>query len=552
MSAATDQVSAGHLIVRQLEREGVERVYLVPGESYLDVIDGLHDSSIRAVVCRQEGGAGIMAMTEGRLTGRPGVAMVTRGPGAANAQIAMHTAAQDGSPLVLFVGLIPQSLRGRFAFQEFAIEQWFGDSAKAVFTLDDPSSAAEVTAKAMRLAVAGRPGPVVVGLPEEVLRQTVPAATVAPAARTVSAGSASDHELLESAVAAAERPLAVVGGEPWSREGSAALARWAESRGVAVVSDFRSYDVIDNASPAWVGSLGYGRDERLAERTDTADLVVFLGAHRTDVLSDEYTRMLDARTVVVGADAALTGHYGRIDSHILADPSAFIEAVASPQTAAETSAWLQEARAQREEFARPVTDGIGARLDLGVVVAGVNERLTDDAIVTYGAGNYALWPQRFLAARGPASVVGPKNGAMGIGVPAAVAASLAFPERQVVSFAGDGCFMMNGQEMATAAAHGARFVLFVIDNGRYGTILRHQERQYPGRPSATTLDNPDFAKLGEACGALGLRLDSTDDVDDVLDRAFAHDGTVLVHITTDPDLRGPGAPTNEPVRQSSR
>lgn len=546
----TSTTSAGHLIVRQLEREGIERVYIVPGESYLDVIDGLHDSSIRTVVCRQEGGAGIMAMTEGRLTGRPGVAMVTRGPGAANAQIAMHTAAQDGSPLVLFVGLIPQELRGRFAFQEFALESWFADSAKAIFTLDDAASAADVTAKAMRLALAGRPGPVVVGLPEEVLREQVSEVTLEPAVRARPAGSAEDHELLETAVAAAERPLAVVGGEPWTGEGTDALQAWAESRGVAVVSDFRAYDLIDNASPSWVGTLGYGRDTRLADFTDEADLVVFFGAHRTDVLSDEYTRMLDARTIVVSADSALTGHFGRTDTHIAADPSAFLLAASAAADVVEPSTWLQDARARWVEYETPVRDNDHAGVDMGTLMGGVNERLSDDAIVTFGAGNYALWPQRFLPARGFPSLVAPKNGAMGIGVPAAVAASLAFPQRQTVSFAGDGCFMMNGQEVATAVAHGAKFVLFVIDNSRYGTIVQHQEREYPGRPSGTTLDNPDFAALGTAYGALGLRLDSTDRIDEVLDAAFAHDGVALVHVVTDPSLRGPGPVTNEPVRPS--
>lgn len=544
----TETTSAGHLIVRQLEAEGVERVYIVPGESYLDVIDGLHESTVRTVICRQEGGAGIMAMTEGRLTGRPGVAMVTRGPGAANAQIAMHTAAQDGSPLVLFVGLIPQELRGRFAFQEFALESWFADSAKAVFTLDDAASAAEVTAKAMRLALAGRPGPVVVGLPEEVLRESVPAVTVQPAERSRPAGSAADHDLLERAVAEAERPLAVVGGEPWTAAGTQALREWAESRGVAVVSDFRAYDLIDNDSPSWIGTLGYGRDVRLAETTDEADLVIFIGAHRTDVLSDEYTRMLEAKTIVISADAALTGHFGRTDAHILADPSAFLVEAGAAETAAEPSQWLQDARARWAEYETPVTDGEFAGVDLGALLAGVNERLADDAIVTFGAGNYALWPQRYLPARGFPSVVAPKNGAMGIGVPAAVAASLASPGRQVVSFAGDGCFLMNGQELATAVAHGASFVLFVIDNSRYGTIVQHQEREYPGRPSGTTLDNPDFAALGTAYGALGLRLDSTETIDEVLETAFDHDGVVLVHVITDPGLRGPGAITNEPVR----
>ncbi|MFD1211654.1 thiamine pyrophosphate-binding protein, partial [Arthrobacter sp. GCM10027362] len=319
--------TAGHLIVRQLEQHNVRRVYSVPGESFLDVLDGLYDSPIETVVARHEGGAGFMALAEARLTGMPGIAMVTRGPGAANAMIAVHTAWQDATPLVLFVGLIPVADRERDAFQEFSLSGWFSTTAKRVMVLEDEARAADMVAEAMRLASSGRPGPVVVGLPEDVLVRATGARPVPPRALPDAVPSPAAMEELAGRLAAAARPLLVVGGDGWTQEAGLALAEWAERAQVPVAADWRAYDAVPHASGAWAGWLGYGRADTLAARLDQADLLVFVGCGRSDVLSDGYTRGLDAATVVVLAGPEATAHAGGIDQHILAGPAAFAAAL---------------------------------------------------------------------------------------------------------------------------------------------------------------------------------------------------------------------------------
>jgi acetolactate synthase I/II/III large subunit len=535
----TPTTSAGHLIVRQLEALGVQRVYCVPGESYLDTLDGLYDSSIRTVVCRQEGGAGIMALTEGRLTGTPGVAMVTRGPGAANAMISVHTAWQDGTPMVLFVGLIPTAQRGHEAFQEFSLEGWFGATAKRVYVLDAPDQAGSLVAEAMHVAVSGRPGPVIIGLPEEVLRERVPD-RVAPA-RPVASTEVSDADLaaVEALIDAAERPLVIAGGERWSPGSAVALAKWAEAKALPVATDFRAYDVIDNDSTSYVGMLGYGRSKQLSDYAGRADLIVYLGAVRSDVLSDGYKLGLEARTVVVSADPEATAHFGRTDLQLLVSPSRFVErAAVQAQFREDANGWLAEGRRNWDTYSTPLRDG-GSGVDLSAVMEQLRSLLPADAVVTYGAGNHAIWPQRFLPSRSYPSVVGPKNGAMGVGIPAAVAASLVFPDRQVLSVAGDGCFLMNGQELATAVAQKANMVVLVVDNSCYGTIRQHQEREYPGRPSATELVNPDFAALARAYGAYGRQLTDAADFAEAYAEAAAFVGPALIHLVVDSETRGP-------------
>lgn len=525
--------------MRQLEALGVERVYCVPGESYLDTLDGLYDSTIHTVVCRQEGGAGIMALTEGRLTGTPGIAMVTRGPGAANAMISVHTAWQDGTPMVLFVGLIPTTQRGHEAFQEFSLEGWFGSTAKRVYVLDAPDQAGALVAEAMHVAVSGRPGPVIIGLPEEVLRERVPD-RVAPA-RPVASTEVSDADLaaVEALIDAAERPLVIAGGERWSPDSAVALAKWAEAKALPVATDFRAYDVIDNDSASYVGMLGYGRSKQLSDYAGRADLIVYLGAVRSDVLSDGYKLGLEARTVVISADPEATAHFGRTDLQLLVSPSRFVErAAVQAQFREDANGWLAEGRRNWDNYSTPLRDG-GSGVDLSAVMEQLRSLLPADAVVTYGAGNHAIWPQRFLPSRSYPSVVGPKNGAMGVGIPAAVAASLIFPDRQVLSVAGDGCFLMNGQELATAVAQKANMVVLVVDNSCYGTIRQHQEREYPGRPSATELVNPDFAALARAYGAYGRQLTDAAGFAEAYAEAAAFDGPALIHLVVDPETRGP-------------
>ncbi|NMR28191.1 thiamine pyrophosphate-dependent enzyme [Crystallibacter degradans] len=541
-STETDTISAGHLIVAQLEAAGIRRVYGVPGESFLDVLDGLHDSSINTVITRHEGGAGFMAVAEGRLTDLPGVAMVTRGPGAANALIAVHTAYQDATPMILFVGLIPVADRGREAFQEFDITAWFGSTAKKVVVLDDAASAAAVVDDAIHTSLSGRPGPVVIGLPEDVLTHAVQrGAPVAPRALARTAPAPADLEALGRRFAQARRPLIVVGGEGWTQESGEALARWAAVHGVPVAADWRAYDAVPHVldgGNSYIGYLGYARSDANARLLDEADLLVLIGCPRGDVLSDGYTRGLSAETVLVMPGDTL-GHYGPLDQHIFADVTAFSLALAGQdyRTSPQPN-WLADARADYESYSTPRPDG-GIGVDMGVCMEILRGELEQDAVITCGAGNHALWPGRYLQHTAANSLAAPRNGAMGMGIPAAVAASLIFPERQVVSVAGDGCFMMNGQEIATAVGYGGRFIAIVVDNQCFATIREHQEREYPGRPSGTHLTNPDFAAWAETYGGHGERVERTEDFQAAFRRAVASGKPAVLHVLQDPETRAP-------------
>ncbi len=535
-------VSAGHLIVSQLETAGIRRVYSVPGESFLDVLDGLHDSSISTIVARHEGGAGFMALAEGRLGELPGIAMVTRGPGAANALIAVHTAYQDATPLVLFVGLIPIVDRGRESFQEFDINAWFGSTAKKVVTLDDAASAALVVDDAMHTAMSGRPGPVVIGLPEDVITHMVDGGQpVKPRALAVAEPSVSAMTELGERFAEARKPLIVVGGEGWTQESSDALVRWAAASNIPVAADFRAYDAVPHileGGNSYVGSLGYGRSDALASRFDEADLLLFIGCTRSDVLSDGYTRGLKAETIVAMPGDTL-GHFGRLDQQIVADVDEFARALADQDfTTGGSAQWLANGRDEYERFSTPRADG-GEGVDFGLCMEVLREEMAADAVITYGAGNHALWAARYLPHTSANSLAAPRNGAMGMGVPAAVAASLMFPDRQVIAIEGDGDFLMSGQEIATAIGYGGTFIAIVLDNGCFATIREHQERHYPGRPSGTELTNPDFRQWAESYGGHGERVERTEEFREAFRRAVASGKPAVLHLLQDPTTRSP-------------
>jgi len=544
-------LSAGHLIVRQLEAHGVPRIYTVPGESFLDVLDGLHDSPIETVVCRHEGGAGFMALAESRLTGTPGIAMVTRGPGAANAMIAVHTAWQDATALVLFVGLIPVADRGRHAFQEFSLEGWFSTTAKRVLTLDDESRAAEVVAEAMRTAASGRPGPVVVGLPEDVLVRAAGGNTLPPAKAAAAVPGGPAMEELTARLAGARRPLMVVGGDGWTAADSAALADWAAEANLPTAADWRAYDAVPHQSPAFAGWLGYGRADTLAARLQEADLLLFVGCARTDVASEGYTLGMDTATVLVLADPDACGHAGRLDQHIAAAPGPFISALPDPAAVRglRGSTWMKQLAVDQERFAAPVVQpsqpGESTGVDLCAAFALLESRLPRDRVLTYGAGNATIWGHRYLSHDGPGTLVGPRNGAMGLAVPAAVAASLIHPGRCVAAVCGDGDFLMNAQELAVAAAHGAAPLVIVVDNGIYGTIAAHQRRYYPHRPSGTTIPNPDFAGWIRNFGGHGERVEHIREFGPALERAMESGRLALLHLVVDPELMPPDASNNE-------
>ena len=544
--------SAGHLIVQTLEAHGVERVYAVPGESYLDVLDGLHDSAIETVVCRHEGGAGYMALAEGRLTGKPGIAMVTRGPGAANAMVAIHTAWQDATAMLLFVGLVPVNDRERDAFQEFSLTGWFGSTAKRVLTIDDEHRAGELVDEAMRIAASGRPGPVVIGLPEDVLVRLTDRTAVAPAQPARPRPTPGEMMELVGRVAAATRPAFVLGGDGWNDGIGTLVAEFAEQAGVPVFHDWRAYDAISHESRAHAGWLGYGRADSVVAGYTEADLLVFVGCGRSDVLSEGYTAGLDADTVVVLPDPNAATHAGRIDQQIVAVPETFASALsaADPKLArgGRDDAWMNgraEAQlrfaAHRSDASVAVSEPAGNDLgvDLGIAFGLLDERLNGEAILTFGAGNATIWAHRFVRHHTPASLVGARNGAMGLAVPAAVASSIAFPDRRSVAVCGDGDFLMNGQEIATAFAHGGKPLVIVVDNGIYGTIVQHQEAHYPGRPSGTVMVNPNFADWMRSFGGHGEHVTRTEDFAAALDRALASDAPALIHIVIDSAVMPP-------------
>jgi acetolactate synthase I/II/III large subunit len=543
---------AGQAIVDSLALHGVNRVFAVPGESYLAVLDGLHGAKIETIVCRQEGGAAYMAEAHGKFTGEPGVAMVTRGPGAANAYVAIHAAWQDATPLVLFVGLIPVADRQRESFQEFDPNAWFGTQAKRVFVLDEASRASEVVAEAFFAAKSGRPGPVIVGLPEDVITHPFegelhPAISVAEGAV-----SPAELELITTALGSAKKPAIFVGGQRWTPEAATAVTTFAEANGIPVIQDWRAADRIPFDSEVFVGALGYGRTQDTARIFAEADVLLAVGAVPTDVPTDGYTLRQghDAINIVVNIDAALRGRSGAVTAHILASPVAFAGAVKDIQLgrAAEWNTWRATGRAAQAAFAAlpdlaslPATrEGTG---HMSAVVSELVNRLPEDAVYSFGAGNHCAWAQRYLPTKVFPSQLSMRNGSMGYSVPAAVAASLESPERLAVAIAGDGEFLMNGQEFATAVQHGAAMLVIVMDNGQYGTIRDHQEHHFPGRVSGTQLKNPDFAGFARAFGGHGETVTNDDHAAIAVERALkaVQDQRIpaIIHVITDPQIALP-------------
>jgi acetolactate synthase I/II/III large subunit len=536
--------SAGHAIVAALEQHGVQRAYCVPGESYLDVLDGLHASSIRTIVCRHEGGAAFMAETDGKLAARPGVAMVTRGPGAANAFIGVHTAWQDATPMVLFVGLIPVADRDREAFQDFDIRAWFGTTAKRVLVLDRAERASEIVAEAFFAATSGRPGPVVVGLPEDVLTAEA-VAELHPVIPNASGGiTPEDAAVLTESLAQAKRPLFITGGNGWTPQSARQLTAWLEERGLPGATVWRANGVVGFDSPSFVGSLGYGRNDRLVAALHDADLVITIGTVLGDVDTEDFTlrQGWDARTIIVNIDTSLRGRSGAVTHQLLAKPPAFTSGLVNLDIPArpEWQEWTRTLRQAQEAYAalpQALIEPDGpARMN--TVMALLVPDLPNDAIVTFGAGNHTAWATRFFPTRVYPSLLSTRNGAMGYSVPSAVAASLANPGRRVVAIAGDGEYGMNGNELATAVQYGVTPLVIVMDNGQFGTIRAHQDRHYPGRVSGTQLSNPDFAAVARGHGAFGERVTRDSDVGPALKRALSaideQGKPAVLHVVVEP------------------
>ncbi|MGE0482643.1 MAG: thiamine pyrophosphate-dependent enzyme [Gammaproteobacteria bacterium] len=534
MSGAPAALTGGACVVRALLDHGVDTVFCVPGESYLPVLDALYDVSdrIRLVSTRHESGAAFMASAAARLTGRPGVVFVTRGPGATNASIAVHVARQGSIPLVVGVGQVARANLGREAFQEVDYLRYFAPLAKHVEQVMHADELPAAMTRAFHCAANGRPGPVVLALPEDVLAETTTAGAVAPLAVSAAAPSADDVERVCAMLAAAERPLIVVGGN-WSDAECAALERFAAANAIPVMTVFRRQDLFDNAHACAAGFLGYSQHAEAAAFANAADCVLVLGARLDDPTTGGYTLWRDdaARTLVhVHPDADVIGRNYAADLAIVAAHGAVAGALAARGRlpAPPRGDWCERLNAAWRAAAAPPP--CTAALDPAAVMAALNARLDDDAIVCIDAGNFTLWPQRYRAYRRPGRLLGAINGAMGHAVPAAVGAALTCPGQRVVACVGDGGMLMTGQELATAAQYGARPLVLVFDNGKYGTIEMHQDRRYPGRRIGNELQNPDFAALARAFGLYGGTVTTTAEVAPALDAALAADTAALVHL----------------------
>jgi acetolactate synthase-1/2/3 large subunit len=534
--------SGGQVVVSALERNGIDLAFCLPGESFLPVLDALHDSSIRLITSRHEQGAANAAEAYGKLTGRPGVCLVTRGPGATQAAVGVHTARQDSTPMLLLVGDIPRAFRGREAWQEVDYERVFGGFAKAAFTLQRADTVAEDMACAIETAVSGRPGPVVVAMPEDVLQETTGADDAPTVEIDAPAPTVEDLARLRELLAGAERPLVVVGEGGWTqRTGEDALA-FCEANRLPVACAFRCQDFVDNHSPSYVGILGVAMDERIAGRLRDADLVLAIGGRLGEVPSRRYTLVEPPRPrqtlIHVHPDPAELGFVYETDLAIASGVEAFAARLRELEPVEPRWAeWTAAARADYEDNLRH--EPMEGPLDLGEVMAFLRQRLPADAIQTCGAGNFTVWAHRFAEFRQYGTQLGPRSGSMGYGLPAAVAAKLVHPEREVVCFTGDGDFVMSSPELATAVQYGLPIVVLLVNNGMYATIRMHQERVYPRRVVGTDLVNPDFPALAAAYGAHGERVERTEDFEGAFERALASGKPAVLELPVDPERISP-------------
>ncbi|MBB4094952.1 thiamine pyrophosphate-binding protein [Ochrobactrum pecoris] len=545
MTSKPNARTGGQILVDALRIHGTDRVFCVPGESYLAALDAFHDSSdaIDLIVCRQEGGAAYMAEAYGKLTGKPGICFVTRGPGATNASIGVHTAFQDSTPMLLFIGQVASDQVEREAFQEIDYRRMFGQMAKWVVQIDDAARIPELVSQAFHRAVNGRPGPVVIALPEDMLTSFA-AVSDAPAFKQVQMHPGADQlQDMQALLAKAERPLVIVGGGGWDARAVSDLQKFAENMHLPVAASFRCQDMFDNTHPLYAGEMGTSISPKLAQRVRDADLLIVIGARLGEMTTQGYELVSipvpQQKLVHIHPGAEELGRVYHADVPVNASMPAFCAAAAklAPVANPRWKAWTDSANADyRDNIKAPVIPG---DVQMGEVMEWLRAHLPADAIITNGAGNYSAWPHRFYQYRTYRSQLAPTNGSMGYGVPAAVAAKLTAPERTVVAFAGDGCFLMNGQELATAAQYGANAIFIVVNNGMYGTIRMHQERTYPGRVSGTGLANPDFAALARAYGLHGEVVEKTADFAPAFEACEKSGKPGLIEIRIDPEALSP-------------
>jgi acetolactate synthase I/II/III large subunit len=553
----TNLLSGGQLVVAALRAHRVDMAFSVAGESYLEVLDALFDApEIRLVTCRQEGGAAFMAEAYGKLTGKPGVLLVTRGPGACNASIGIHTAFQDSTPMVVLVGQVARHQIDREAFQEVDFRKMFAPLAKWVAQIDMAERVPELINQAFQVATSGRPGPVVLALPEDMLRDRCAATVVGPYRAVRAHPGATDLAELRRLLGAAERPVMLVGGSGWDDKACSDIAQFARANDLPVCSSFRRQDIVDNRLPCFVGDLGTGASPALVARIKEADLLLAVGARIGEITSQSYSLLgiPDPGKVLIHIHAAAE-ELGRVFRPTLAIQSGMPEfaAAAAALEPVPASLWSQWREVVRSEYeAGLVPPAAGDALDLGKVMGWLRDRLPGDAIVTSDAGNFSGWPNRFLQYRRPGRQLGPTSGAMGYGVPASVAAKLVHPDRLVVGFCGDGGFMMTGQELATSMLEGLGPIILVFNNAMYGTIRMHQERRFPGRVVGTALKNPDFIGLARAYGIFGASVTCTADFAPAFEEAAGCNGPAIIELKMDPEIITTRTTLSEIRRQAQR
>jgi acetolactate synthase-1/2/3 large subunit len=542
--------TGGRVLVDQLRIHEVERAFCVPGESYLALLDAFYDApEIALTVCRHESGAAMMADAYGKLTGRPGICVVTRAPGATNASAGVHIAYQDSTPLILLIGQVARNTVDREAFQEIDFRRMYGQLAKWVAQIDDARRIPEYLSRAFYTATSGRQGPVVLALPEDMLTDVVEVNDAEPYQRVEAFPGAEAMQRLRALLSECQRPLMILGGSGWTAAACDAIKTFAEANNIPVGASFRCQHLFDNTHPNYIGDIGIGVNPKLAQRVRDADLLLVVGARLGEMTTSGYT-LVDIPTpkqdlVHVYAGAEELGRVYQPGLAINASMPAFAAAARALEAVDSIAweAWTADARA--EYLANIVPQHGPGDLQLAEVVYWLRQHLPADAIITNGAGNYTAWVHRFYQYRSFRSQLAPTSGSMGYGVPAGIAAKAQHPERTVVCFAGDGCFLMTGQELATAVQYGLNIIVLVVNNGMYGTIRMHQERHYPGRAIATDLVNPDFVALAKAYGAYGERVDRTADFPAAFERALSANKPALLELLIDPEAITPRASLSE-------
>jgi acetolactate synthase-1/2/3 large subunit len=558
MSSPVSNVrNGGRILVDQLVIHGAELAFCVPGESYLPVLDALSDvqNKIKLITCRHEGGASNMAEAYGKLTGTPGICFVTRGPGATHASIGVHTAFQDSTPMILFIGQVDHKFLEREAFQEIDYRRMFGPLAKWVAQIDRTERIPEFVARAYQVATSGRMGPVVLALPEDMLFADAAVPDARPWQRVEAAPTPESIQQLTKLLEQAERPFVIVGGSGWNRGVCADLQRFVETQGLPVACAFRFQDLVDNTHPNYAGDVGVGINPELAARIKASDLLVCIGARLGEMTTSGY-ELINApipaqKLVHIHASAEELGRVYQADLMVNATMPATMRILAALPRLTRTGVEARCAETHSALLAWQSRREIPGKLQLWDVLHHLNAVLPADTIVTNGAGNYAGWVQRFYHYRGFRTQLAPTSGAMGYGVPAAIAAKVVHPRRTVVCFAGDGCFLMNGQELATAVQYGANVVFIVVNNGMYGTIRMHQEREYPGRVHGTSLVNPDFAAYAKSFGAHGEVVESTEAFAPAFERALGCGKPALLELRIDPEGITPNA-TLSAIRKAAQ